>query len=144
MDFKNHKCVFPADNIVYNRMKVGPKKNEIEHDKNGSKWEINRYYIKRFLPWITKWICSPYSTVEIIETEHNSKCTEKHNAEQIVFLYSSDLTSQQLFTAWIIQIIKTKSFVEIIDERINSKTEKSWLINMSKLFRSDSKLIIYR
>ena len=144
MDFKNHKCVFPADNIVYNRMKVGPKKNEIEHDKNGSKWEINRYYIKRFLPWITKWICSPYSTVEIIETEHNSKCDEKYNAEQIVFLYSSDLTSQQLFTAWIIQIIKTKSFVEIIDERINSKTEKSWLKDMSKVFRSDSKLIIYR
>ena len=144
MDFKNHKCVFPADNTVYNRMKVGPKKNEIEHDKNGSKWEINRYYIKRFLPWITKWICSPYSTVEIIETEHNSKCDEKYNAEQIVFLYSSDLTSQQLFTAWIIQIIKTKSFVEIIDERINSKTEKSWLIDMSKVFRSDSKLIIYR
>ena len=146
MDFKNHKCVFPTDNSVYNRMKIGPKKNEIEYDEDRTKWEINRYYVKRFLPWITKWICSPYSTVEIIETEQNSDCTEKHNVEsdQIVFLYSSDLTFQQLLIAWTVQVIKSKSFVEIIDERIDSKSQHSWLITLSKLFHSNSKLIIYR
>ena len=140
MDFKNHKCIFPADNSVYNRLKVGPKKNQIENDEHGTKWEINRYYIKKFLPWIINWKCfSPYSTVEIIEEHANDK---QNNAEQIVFLYSSELTLQQLFIAWAVHVIKSKSFVEIIDERINSKN--SWLINISKIFRSNSKLIIYR
>ena len=87
MDFKNHKCIFPADNSVYNRLKVGPKKNQIENDEHGTKWEINRYYIKKFLPWITNWkFFSPYSTVEIIEDHSNDK---QSNGEQIVFLYSS-------------------------------------------------------
>lgn len=138
MDFKNHKCIFPADNSVYNRMKVGPKKDKIENDEDGTKWKITRYYANNFLPWITNWICSPYSTVEIIE-EYSD---EQNNGEQIVFLYSSELTFRQILIAWTVQVIKTKSFVEIIDERINSKN--SLLINISKLFRSKSKLIIYR
>lgn len=142
MEFKNHKSIFPADNVVYNRMKVGPKKNKIETDDNGTRWAINRYYVKKYvIPWITNWVSSPYSTVEIIEEQ--SDLSEPHDVvcEQIVFLYSSDLTLRQLFIAWIVQVIKSKSFVEIIDERINS--QKSWLINISKRIRSNSKLIIY-
>ena len=141
MYFKNHKCIFPADNSVYNRLKVGPKKNKIENDENGTEWEIRKYYVNKyfkFLPWITNWICSPYSTVEIIK-EHSE---EQNGTEQIVFLYSSELSFQQLFIAWAVQVMKSKSFVEIIDERINSKN--SLLINISKLFPSNSKLIIYR